>query len=100
MTEHPTHDPEREQPQDQPQVPPQPEQPPQPPQPETSTAARQPDGSWTLTLRGDRDDMRSDLRSLTRAIAAALRTDGNGGESCPDQIGATVGQWAAEAIYA
>ncbi len=99
-------EPEREQPQQQPgnepdierETAPRPADPPVPP--ETSTAARQADGSWTLHLVGDHEAMRNDLRGITRAVAAALRTDGNGGESCPDQIGGTVGQWAAEAIYA
>lgn len=97
MTETPDSRPEDEREQQEQVPPPPPEQPAEPP---PATATRQPDGSWTLQLTGTREQMRQDMRGLTRAVAAALRTDGNGGESCPEQIGYTLSRWASEGIYA
>ena len=105
MTEH-EHDRDRQpsEPVADPQVPPQDPQPETPPQPETASVivpvTRAPDGTWTLHLTGSPEDQRREMRGIVRAVAAALRTDGNGGESCPEQIGDTVSQWATEAIYA
>jgi hypothetical protein len=106
MTEQPNpQDPQREPEQDQPQEQPEPgrhreqDQPEQPPQPTGDHALRRPDGVWEVHLTTG-EDRTASLRGLTHAVAIALVREGNGGETCVDQIGYTIGGWAGEAVSA
>jgi hypothetical protein len=89
--------PEQDQPQEQPEPGRHREQ--DQPEPTGDHAVRRPDGVWEVHLATG-EDHRASLRGLTHAVAVALVREGNGGETCVDQIGYTIGGWAGEAVSA